>query len=238
MTAIRTASDPVALRDASTAESSATAMLLIRHAHTEAVDQWLAGRAFDTPLSRLGWRQAVALARALEPIRLAAIYSSPLRRARQTAAAIARRQGIAVELFEPLNEIDFGSWTGKSFDALAADPAWRAFNDTRAAATIPDGETPLAVQARAVAGFSLLASRHAGQTVALVSHGDVLRSALLHYAGFSLNDYHRFAIHPASVSRIEISPANVRVVSVNQCVDRRARRRDGAQFVQQPSPCG
>src|SRR5262245_22582340 len=102
MSPVRTPLAAVAICDGDQGTRGSTSLLLIRDAHTDAIGQWLAGRTDESSLSRYGLRQAIRLSRLLQPIRLGAIYSSPLRRARQTAAAIARRQAAAVVTFEPL----------------------------------------------------------------------------------------------------------------------------------------
>jgi probable phosphoglycerate mutase len=69
-----------------------------------------------------------------------AIHSSPLLRARETVAALARDHPVAITIEPDLNELDFGKWTGRTFDALAKDPAWLAFNSRRSSAPVPAGE--------------------------------------------------------------------------------------------------
>jgi probable phosphoglycerate mutase len=148
---------------------------------------------------------------------LAAIYSSPLARARATASAIARHQRMRVDVCDALNEIDFGAWTGRRFAALDADPQWHVFNRARATATIPGGETAQAAQRRIVAAIGHLAGRHRGHTIALVSHAEIVRCALLHYRGESLDRYHQIEIAPASVSAVTVWPTGSHVLFINRC---------------------
>jgi broad specificity phosphatase PhoE len=89
-----------------------------------------------------------------------------------------------------------------------------------------DGETPEGVQSRIVSALARLAAAHVHATIAIVSHADVLRSALLRYAKRSLNEYSAFEIEPASVSAIYLSPHDLRVSFVN---DGRFAGRDGWQ---------
>jgi broad specificity phosphatase PhoE len=194
-----------------------TTVLLIRHAHTDAIGRWLCGRRLGITLSGAGVLQAEELGRALgETARLAAIYSSPLERARDTAEAIARHQHVDVRLCNDLVEIDFGAWTGKTFEELDADPAWQTFNRARASAVVPGGEAPAIVQQRIVSAVSRLAARHADATIALVSHAEVVRSALLQYRSASLDRYHELDVAPASVSAVVVSRAGVRILFVNR----------------------
>jgi broad specificity phosphatase PhoE len=191
-------------------------VLLIRHAHTSALGRSLSGRSAGVPLSNHGRIQADRLGRALTSCPLAAIYTSPLERAVQTAEAIGRYQAVAVSQVPELLEIDFGSWTGKTFIELECDPAWRRFNARRSTGSIPEGERLAHVQGRIVAAIANLGARHPGETVAIVSHGDVLRFALLHYVGATLDDYARFDVAPASVTALALAADRTRLVFVNR----------------------
>src|SRR4051812_11740004 len=95
-----------------------TVVLLIRHALTGAVGTRLVSRLPGINLNTEGEAQACALRRRLRGERLDAIYSSPLERAIQTSRPIAEDRGLDVEAVEELNEVDFGDWTGRSFDEL------------------------------------------------------------------------------------------------------------------------
>jgi len=175
----------------------------------------LSGRAAGVSLSASGVAQAERLGRALANCRLAAIYTSPLERAVQTATAIGRYQAAPLRQVDELLEIDFGAWTGKSFVELAADAAWQHFNTIRSTAVIPGGEQLANVQVRIVSAITRFAGLHAGGVVALVSHGDVLRFALLHYVGATLDDYARFELDPASVSALSLGGHEFRLLVVN-----------------------
>jgi probable phosphoglycerate mutase len=192
-----------------------TTVLLIRHAHTEAIGQRLSGRSPGVPLSAAGAVQADRLGRSLAAAPLAAIYSSPLERAVDTARAIAHYQPVSIRVCDALSEIDFGDWTGKSFAELADDPEWHTFNTCRSTAVIPHGESPIAVQQRIVAAVERLAALHPSQTIAIVSHADVLRSAVLHYAATPLDLYDRFEISPASITALTLSVDGPRLLYVN-----------------------
>jgi broad specificity phosphatase PhoE len=195
--------------------TDATIALLIRHAHTDAVDHRLVGRAGGVPLSAAGRAQADCLGRAFASCTLAAIYTSPLERALETARALARYQAAPVHVSEPLSEVEFGNWTGKTFAELETLPEWRAFNHRRSTAVVPGGERPIDVQRRIVAALAALATQHAGHTIAVISHADVLRSAVLHYAATPLDLYDRFVISPASVTAVSLSPAGPQLLYVN-----------------------
>lgn len=195
-------------------QSPAT-VLLIRHAVTDAVGVWLAGRT-RVPLSAAGRAQAARLARAIAGrVHLDAIYTSPLIRARATARALGRPQRVDVQTCDDLLEIDFGRWTGMAFAALESDPAWQRFNRARGTATIPGGEQPRDAQHRMVSAIARLAARHAGATIALVSHAEPIRLGLLHYRSMPLDRYAELDVAPASVSAVSVSDGPVQILYVN-----------------------
>jgi broad specificity phosphatase PhoE len=108
--------------------------LLIRHGHTDAVGQWLAGRQRGVWLSATGRLEATALMQALMWAPLTAVYSSPLERAVETATPLADDHGLRVRTSDALTEVDFGDWTGRAIMDLAHDPGWQSFNQSRARA--------------------------------------------------------------------------------------------------------
>jgi broad specificity phosphatase PhoE len=159
--------------------------------------------------------EAVRLARTLAERKLAAVVSSPMQRARETAAIVAAPHGLEVLEVAGLNEIDFGDWTGMTFEALHDAPGWAAFNTFRSTAPIPGGETMLAAQARAVATVAVLAARFPEAEVAAVSHGDIVKAVVAHALGVPLDLFHRIEIEPASRSVIALGPGATRVLGVN-----------------------
>jgi broad specificity phosphatase PhoE len=197
--------------------TNASLLLFVRHAHTAALGIWLCGRGGDVALSSLGHEQARDLARALRATPLAAIYSSPLLRARATASAIAAQQSCGVQTCDDLAEIDFGRWTGMTFAALDGDPEWHTFNRTRSSAVVPEGEQTADAQARIVAAAANLAAGHGGQAIALVTHAEIVRLALLYYQARSIDCYQTIAIEPASVSGVLLSPSSASVLFINEC---------------------
>jgi len=192
-----------------------TRFLLIRHATTEANGRRLAGRQPGVHLDEYGRRQAQALAERLSQLPIAAIYSSPLERARETAEPIARLLGRQVVTREELLEIDFGAWTGKAFDELDPVPGFRRFNDFRSCSPVQGGEFMLQAQLRIVLALDALRIAHPDECVAVVSHGDMIRAAIAHYAGIPLDLFQRLEVSPASISTIDIDHSAVRLVGIN-----------------------
>jgi broad specificity phosphatase PhoE len=182
---------------------TSTTILLVRHAHTEAVGRYLAGRTPGVGLSARGRDEAAALPARLASAPLHAIYSSPLERATATAAPVAVARGLAITVDPDLNEVDFGDWTGRTFDTLDRLDAWQAFNARRSVAEVPGGERAIDAQARIVRALARIRCAHPGQVVMVVSHADMIRYALLHSAGASLDEAHTLTIRPASITPLK-----------------------------------
>lgn len=192
-----------------------TVIHLIRHASYDQLGRVLAGRTEGHALNAAGRAEAARVARALAERKLAAVASSPMQRARETAAIVAAPHGLEVLEVAGLNEIDFGEWTGMTFEALRDAPGWAAFNTFRSTAPIPGGETMLAAQARAVAALAGLAARFPETEVAAVSHGDIVKAVVAHALAVPLDLFHRIEIEPASRSVIALGVGEVRVLRVN-----------------------
>jgi probable phosphoglycerate mutase len=195
-------------------------VFLIRHAHTDAIGQVLSGRAAGVSLSDLGRRQAEALPLRLKRYASAldALYVSPMARAAETALPIGRAYAIEARVCEGLVEMDFGQWTGRALETLEADIAWRRFNAHRRTATVPSGEQASEVQTRAVRALRELSRVHAGGTIAVVTHAEVIRGVLLHYIGATLDSVHRIEIAPASISALRLGE-EPQVLLVNEVGD-------------------
>ena len=196
-----------------------TTFLLIRHAAHGLLGLTIVGRQDGIHLSADGERQAVMLAQRLAKTPVRAIYTSPLERARETAAPIARSLALSVQVAEELNELDFGDWTGRSLEELDRLDEWHRFNVFRSGTRAPNGELMLEAQARIVALMERLRVRHSSGQVALVTHGDVIRSALLHYLGMPIDLFQRIEISPASVSAVVLEAHGPRVVYMNEMPD-------------------
>ena len=194
----------------------ATTVILVRHASHDRVGSVLCGRMPGVTLGEEGRREAKVLADRFRNEAIAAVITSPLERARETAEVIADRIGVPVEIDEALTEIDFGEWTGQSFDALDPDPHWRLWNSSRSTTRPPGGEPMSAAQARIVHRIERLREEHPEAQVILVGHCDVIKSALAHHLGLSLDRYDRFEISPASVSVLALWPGGSRVMSLNE----------------------
>ena len=192
-----------------------TTFLLIRHGSTATVGKSLAGRLSGVPLDATGRDQAHELAVRLAETPIRAIYSSPLERAVQTAEPVAKRFGHQVQIRQSLIEIDFGAWQGMTLDQLNEDILWSRFNTHRGSVGAPAGETMLEVQVRMAKQLEDLRQRHDQETIAIFSHADVIKAALMLYMNMPLDCHLRLEISPASVSVLELAEWGPRVVSIN-----------------------
>ncbi|MEV4009605.1 bifunctional RNase H/acid phosphatase [Nonomuraea angiospora] len=184
----------------------ATSLLLLRHGETAlSVERRFSGRG-DAELTPNGLAQAAAAAERLsrEPYRLDVIVSSPLKRARQTAEAVARRTGLDVEVDEDLRELDFGDWEGHTFTEVqrrwpAELSAWLADPETAP----PGGESFATVARRVQAAGERLVERYEGKTVLAVSHVTPIKMLLRLALMAPLESLYRMHLDVACLSLIE-----------------------------------
>ena len=196
--------------------AAAATILLIRHGDTDAVGVRLTGRSSGVHLNAAGRAQAARIPARLSTLTLAAVYSSPLERARETAEPLATARALRVQVRDDLNEMDFGTWSGAAFTDLAGCPEWARFNAQRSRAGAPGGETAAEVQARITRALETLRTQHPSETVAIVTHADVIRSAVLHCAGAPLDFIHRFEIAPASITTLILGEGEPLVAALNE----------------------
>jgi broad specificity phosphatase PhoE len=193
-----------------------TTFYLIRHGEHALLGRVLAGRMPGVPLSERGRAEAGWLAERLAEERIDALYASPIARTRETAAIIAERLRLPVICREDVIELDYGEWTGASFETVRGDPRWQLWSRCRSIATLPGGESMRAVQQRIVAALFDLYVRHPNGRVAIVSHGDVIRAALLFALGMPLDFYARIEVAPASISTLRLEASGIRVLGLNE----------------------
>jgi len=207
-----------------------TQLFLIRHAQNDWVGRRLAGWTPAVHLNEEGRRQAEALGKRLAAVKLQAVYSSPLERAVETAQAIlAHHPDLELQVEPDLGEVRFGRWEGQRIRKLARTRLWQVVQHAPSAARFPDGESLRAVQFRAVNALEAIAMRHPDGQVAVVSHADVLKAAIAHYAGMPLDLFQRIVIAPASISIIVLGRMGPRLVCLNDTHHCEARAADGGQ---------
>ena len=188
---------------------------LLRHGEHGLLGKVLAGRMPGVGMTERGRAEIASQAERLAAEKIAAIYASPLQRTRESAEIVSARLGLPIEFRDDLLELDFGEWTGATFDSIRADPRWQAWSTQRSLAAIPGGESMRAVQQRVVAALLELNERHLHQSIVLVSHGDVIRAALLYALGMPLDFYNRIEIGQGSISTISLGAGGIRVLTLS-----------------------
>jgi len=192
-----------------------TRLLLIRHGDTDVAGRVLTGRGGGVHLNARGRRQAAALPRRLDGAVIDALWTSPLERARETAAPLAEARGLAMEIVEPLQEVAYGQWQGRSTDELAGDPHWRRYNAYRSLYGVPGGESLAQVQCRMVEVLHRARAEHPHGCVAAVGHGDPLRALLAGALGVPLDLAARLEVSPASISVVQWQGEAPQVLCIN-----------------------
>jgi broad specificity phosphatase PhoE len=220
-----------------------TTILIARHGESD----WNRERRWqghaDRPLTERGREQARILAERLAHVELDAVYSSDLRRARETGQEVANRQGLEVQAIRELREVDVGSWSGLTREEAevrfpdgfrhwkAGFPGWK------------DGETYEAMAERVVGAVHRIAREHDGGRVLVVSHGGPIRALHAEALGLDVHAYRRLRpVEPnARLSAVchvdgqltELCPAS----DIDDLIarDQRERREAAAQ---PPTPAG
>jgi broad specificity phosphatase PhoE len=157
----------------------------------------------QVPLGADGIEQIKKIAPLIATLKLEAIYTSPLRRAVQTAKLVAAGTKLPICRSEGLNEIAFGEWTGRHFDDLIDDELYRRFIKSPAKTVLPGGETISDVQRRGLKVIHEAAQKVPGGRFLFVSHGDVIRAILCHYMKLPLNEYRRLRVDNGSLSALQ-----------------------------------
>jgi probable phosphoglycerate mutase len=181
-----------------------TTFLLIRHGLTDAVGHRITGRLPGVPLNATGRRQAAELPDRLSKWKIQAIYSSPLQRAQETATPVAERFSLPICIEPAFSEFDFGQWSGMPVSELDERDDWKMFCKFRSSTRAPGGELITEVQTRVITALANLSRKHPEQIVAVFSHADAIKAALLHFLPAPLDNIHRIEVYPASINVVRL----------------------------------
>ncbi|UCH86959.1 MAG: histidine phosphatase family protein [Dehalococcoidia bacterium] len=193
-------------------------LILVRHGETDSNKARLAlGRA-DIELNEHGRWQAQRLAASLKHEPIAAIYSSPLKRALATAETIASSHGLEVQVDDGLIEMDIGEMEGLTFQQVAEQhphflQAW--LGDQVAYEAMPGGERLLDVQERAWQVIERIRERQEHGTVAAVTHNFVILTLFCRILGLELADFRRLRHSLAAKSVLEMGGDRIIVAGFN-----------------------
>lgn len=195
----------------------ATRVILIRHGETTWNRAARIQGHTDIPLSELGLAQAERLAETLADEPLAAIYASDLSRARQTAEAVAHRQGLPVRIDVGLRERAFGRFEGLSWDEIAQNhpedsARWRKREPDF---QVGGGESLVTFSARCLAAAGRAVAAHPGQSIALVAHGGVLDCLYRAATRTALDAPRSWQLGNATINRLLATPEGFTLVGWN-----------------------
>ncbi len=183
----------------------ATLIYLLRHGEVQGAETRRFIGHLDVPLSPVGERQCTIQAARLRGVRLAALFSSDLTRARRSAEIIGAPHGLAPTIVPALREMDMGRWDGLTAGEIRAREP-EAFADWMARVgefPFPEGESVPDLLARVGPAFDAIAAAHAGQAIAIVAHGGPNRALLCRALGVPLGRLLAFGQDYGALSVLE-----------------------------------
>lgn len=190
---------------------------LVRHGQHPLLGRTLCGRMKGVELDGLGCEEIARCAATVAP-RPTLVQSSPQRRCMQSACILAARFALPVEIVPALDELDYGEWTGRSFEDLGSDSRWSRWNARRGTSRPPGGESMRSLQKRVVDHLEQLRGDRNIDVVIAVSHAEPIRAALLHYSRKRLDDFLSIAIDPGSISTLRVDNRGISITGINRRV--------------------
>lgn len=194
-------------------------ILLVRHGEQQFRDNIPLGEALDAPLSELGRRQAEAVGERLKPARIGAVYCSPMRRAHDTAAAIAKHHGMTPNIHPGLTEIDLWQRAPQDkglLDIYARDELvaiYREVANTRRHEAYPHVEDVDAFKTRVVGAIDEIAATNEGHRIVIACHGGVINTYLSHI--FQSAYDHLVPVHHTSITVVRAADTRREVLTIN-----------------------
>jgi broad specificity phosphatase PhoE len=194
-----------------------TTLFLVRHAEVEAKYQRVFGGKIDMNLSPLGHEQAGALAKWLKRQPLDAVYASPMKRVQQTLAPFANHGASKPVILPNLHEVDFGDWTGLSWEQVQEKFGIGAFQwlDQLELGAIPNAENTRTYRARIEPCLQTILQQSPQQNIAVFCHGGVIRMLLAILLELPLPKMGAFEIDYASVTKVCLFPHKTEVQLLN-----------------------
>jgi broad specificity phosphatase PhoE len=190
----------------------------LRHGETAWNAQGRLCGSTDIPLSDVGRRQAHLLARRVKQILVDALYSSPLRRALESARVIGKAIGHEPVEDRRLAELNYGTWEGRTFEEiqLTTPAIYRAWEKDPGNLAPPKGESGVQLIERVMPFLGEMAQRHQSGNVVVVCHKTVCRLLACHIMGTPLSEYRRrLVMENAALNIFETREGNWRVVTLN-----------------------
>ncbi|MCG0278657.1 MAG: alpha-ribazole phosphatase [Thermanaeromonas sp.] len=194
-----------------------TRIYLIRHGETAWNEAGRYQGHRDIELSSRGLKQALLLRQRLQKEDIKAIYTSDLRRARDTASIIAQAHGLAVNELPSLRELNFGLWEGLTYREISSQypEEWKKWVAHPGNVRVPGGESYLELQNRVYQTFQEIVARHPGENLAIVAHGGTLRVIICRALGLGLEGLWRFRLDNGSISILDWCGSSCVLASLN-----------------------
>jgi broad specificity phosphatase PhoE len=197
---------------------SVTRILLVRHGHVPGISpERFRGRT-DIELTDRGFAEARKtadwIARIWQPTR---IYSSPMRRCRDTGEQIAAKCGIHAVILDSLNDLNYGDWQWQTHESIAAESPelYRRWRENPHLTRFPNGESLQELVARAADALRLAINGHRGETIVMVGHDSINRAILLQVLNQPLSAYWQLVQDPCAISEIAGEADSIKVVRLN-----------------------
>jgi broad specificity phosphatase PhoE len=194
-----------------------TRLYLIRHGEVEKTYHRVFGGRIDMDLSPLGHEQVRALAKFLRAAPPDILYASPMRRVQQTLAPLAEQTGLKPVLMDGLREVDFGAWTGLSWEEVQQKHGVSAYTWLHQLedGTIERAETVPEFRERVAICINQVLAEASGKTVAVICHGGVIRMLLSILFDLPFRKMSIFEIEYASVTKIHCRPSKREIEFLN-----------------------
>jgi broad specificity phosphatase PhoE len=191
-------------------------LYLVRHGTTTMnVENRYRGRC-DVPLDAQGYQDAVDAARELSHAGLAAVYTGPLRRTIATAQIIADEARVPdLRILHGLTNVDYGAWQGMTAEeaAMYAPDAFALYRSSPSLAACPLGERLSDAQQRMTEALQLIGHRHAGETVAAVTHAVMIRLLVAGLGGVDDESW-RIPVGRGSLTEVRIRDDEIYVAAL------------------------
>jgi broad specificity phosphatase PhoE len=194
-------------------------ILLIRHGQTDWNKERRIMGSQPIGLNAAGREQIERLSERLRSISFGRLYSSPLQRTLETAEILNQGRGLTIERDPALQEIEYGEWTGKTFQEVRLSPGFESYYKYPDRPVGGTGESLQQVQSRGVNFLEGLRKQGLRGSVAVVSHADWIKCMILHYLRMPLNRLYQFRMDNASVSFLSFEGETERVISINNTLE-------------------
>lgn len=196
-----------------------TRILLIRHGHVPGISpERFRGRT-DIELTERGMAEAGKtadwIARFWQPTR---VYTSPMKRCRDTGGQIAAKCGIHAVVLDSLNDLNYGDWQWQTHKAIAVESPtlYRRWRTNPQLVRFPNGESFQELVARAADALRLAIDVHPGETIVMVGHDSVNRAMLLQALDQPLSAYWQLVQDPCAINEIAGEADIIKVVRLNE----------------------